>query len=132
METLAAFRVFITWLARAAFAVGLVLVIVLSLMPMSYEPPQTGLSDKIEHFIAYCALAAAGATGFQGPRARLIIVFGLIGFGILLEIGQLFSPGRQTSGGDVIANALGVVCGAAVASIGLRVLDALRPLVKAS
>ena len=127
----APFQVFIIWLARAAFVVGLVLVIVLSLVPASTPVPQTGLSDKVEHFIAYLALAATAVMGFHGRRARVIIIFSLLGLGILMEIGQLFSPGRVTSSGDVIANALGVMCGATLGSLGVRALDALRPLVKA-
>ncbi len=126
----AAFQVFITRLARSAFAVGLVLVLVLSLMPAS-GLPSTDISDKIEHFLAYFALAAAGAAGFHGHRARIIIIFSLIAFGILMEFGQLFSPGRDPSIGDAIANSLGVLCGATVGSLGVLAMDALRPLVKA-
>ena len=127
----AAFQVFITWLARAAFAVGVVVVIALSLMPAS-AAPDTGINDKIGHFLAYFALALTGVTGFHGRRAKVMIVFSLIAFGILMEGAQLFAADRQPSIFDAIANALGVMCGTAAASAGLRVLDALRPLVKAS
>jgi VanZ family protein len=126
----AAFQVFITWLARAAFSVGLVLVTVLSLMPAT-GLPSTDISDKIEHFLGYFALAAAGAAGFHGPRDRLVMILGLITFGILMEFGQMVSPGRDPSIGDAIANALGVLCGAMVGSLGVLALDALRPLLKA-
>lgn len=126
----ASFQLFITWLARAAFAVGLVLVAVLSLMPAD-AVPETSISDKIEHFLAYFALAAAGASGFHGRRARLFIMFSLIAFSILMEFGQMFSPGRDPSVGDAIANSLGVLCGATVGSLGMLALDALRPPVKA-
>jgi VanZ family protein len=125
------FQVAITRLARAAFTVGVAVVIVLSLMPGNNSLPDTGLDDRIEHFIAYFALAAAGATGFHGRRAAFIVVVSLIGFGILMEIGQMFSPGREPSILDVIANGLGAICGAAAASVAWRLLDALRPLVKA-
>ena len=125
-----AFQAFVTWLARTAFVVGLVLVIVLSLMPAS-GLPSTDISDKIEHFAAYFALAVAGASGFHGRWARLIIIFSLIAFGLLMECGQMLSPGRDPSIGDAIANALGVLCGATLGSLGVLVMDALRPLVKA-
>lgn len=119
-----------TWLARAAFAVGLVVVVVLSLTPAS-DLPSTGISDKIEHFLAYFALAATGVIGFHGRRDRLMIIFSLIAFGILMEIGQMFAPGRDTSIADAIANALGVLCGATAGSLGVLAVNALRPLVKA-
>jgi VanZ family protein len=125
-----AFQVFVAWLARAAFAVGVVAVIALSLMPSS-AAPDTGINDKIGHFLAYFALALAGVTGFHGRRAQVMIVCGLIAIGVLMEVGQLFAPGRQASVLDIIANTLGVMCGTAVASAGLRMLDVLRPLVKA-
>lgn len=121
---------FVIWLARVAFAIGLVVVVVLSLLPAS-GLPSTDISDKIEHFLGYFAVAAAGAVGFHGHRDRLILVFSLIAFGILMEIGQMVAPGRDPSVGDAIANALGVLCGATIGSLGLLVLDALRPLVKA-
>jgi VanZ family protein len=121
---------FITWLARAAFAVGLVLVILLSLMPAS-SVPSADISDKIEHFLGYFALAAAGAIGFHGRRDRLIIIFSLIALGILMEFGQMFAPGRDPSIGDGIANALGVLCGATLGSVGVLVLDVLRLPLKA-
>ena len=125
-----AFPLFIIRLARAAFAFGLVLVIVLSLMPAS-SLPSADISDKIEHYLAYFALAAAGAAGFHGQRARLIIIFSLIALGILMEFGQMFAPGRDPSIGDGIANALGVLCGAMVGSLGVLVLDAVRLPLKA-
>jgi VanZ family protein len=127
---LAAFQAFITWLARSTFVVGLGVVIVLSLTPSS-GLPSTGISDKIEHFLAYFALAAIGAAGFQGHRDRLVVIFSLIAFGILMEFGQMVSPGRDASIGDAIPNALGVLCGATLGSLGVLVMDALRPLVKA-
>ena len=120
-----------TWLARAAFAVGLVLVVVFSLTPAS-GLPSTGISDKIEHFLAYFALAAVAAVGFQGRRARLVIIVSRIGFGILMEIGQMFAPGRDATIADAFANTLGVFCGVTAGSLGVRFLDALRPLLKAS
>jgi VanZ family protein len=43
----------------------------------------------------------------------------------------MVAPGRDPSVGDGIANALGVLCGATIGSLGMLALDALRPLVKA-
>lgn len=124
------FQGLVIWLARVAFAIGLIVIVVLSLLPAS-GLPSTDISDKIEHFVGYFALAAAGAFGFHGHRDRLILVFSLIAFGILMEIGQMVAPGRDPSVGDAIANALGVLCGATIGSLGMLALDALRPLVKA-
>ncbi len=124
------FQLAAIWLARIAFAVGLVIVVVLSLLPAS-GLPSTDFSDKIEHFLGYFVLAAAGAAGFHGHRGRIVIILGLILFGILMELGQMVAPGRDPSIGDVIANTLGVLCGVSVGSLGVLALDALRPLVRA-
>ena len=127
----AAFQAFILWLARSAFVIGLGMVIVLSLTPAS-DPSPGDISDKIEHFLAYLALAAAGAAAFHGHRDRLILIVSLIVFGILMEFGQMFSPGRDPSLGDAIANTLGILCGVTMGSLGVLAMDALRPLLKAS
>ena len=44
--------------------------------------------------------------------------------GILLEAGQHFSPGRTVELGDVIANGVGVICGALL-GLPLRTLIAI-------
>lgn len=99
---------------RIAFYVGAAVVGVLSLVP-GQALPSTGISDKVEHLLAYIALGlVGGATARNGHRAMLSIL-GVIAFGIAIEFLQLFAPGRYAEIGDAAADAAGAVIGGAIA-----------------
>ena len=94
-------------IARFLFAVGVVLVIAVSLAPREALPP-VGLWDKLQHFLAYGALTLLGGVAFPG-RQRLLVLGGwLVLLGGALEFAQGQIPGRFGSLGDALANALGV------------------------
>lgn len=94
------------WAAAAAFAGLLLLVLWGSLTPQPPSAPGR-ISDKIQHFSAYFALA--GLAGLALSRRPRLVAVGLIGFGIAVEIGQaLMALGRQGTVFDALANALGV------------------------
>jgi VanZ family protein len=68
------------------------------------------VNDKVQHVLAYVSLAFLPA--LHEPRRRLVsIALGLVALGILLEFGQLLSPGRSFEIGDMAADAAGVVAG---------------------
>lgn len=96
---------------RVAFVSGVICLGILSLLPRD-AMPVTGISDKIEHFLAY------GLLGLIGFRAYLKdawhVAIGLIFYGLLLEILQSMIPGRDPSLFDAIANTLGVLTSWAV------------------
>jgi len=74
------------------------------------------INDKVQHLLLYAFLPA-----FHERRRNLVVLLLLVpAMGVLLEFGQLYSPGRSFDTHDMLANAAGVVIGA---SIGL----ALRP-----
>ena len=68
--------------------------------------------DKLQHFGAYLALSVLPAIGFQDRRRGILAGLSMFVLGVLLEAGQYFSPGRSVELGDVIANGVGVSCGA--------------------
>jgi len=84
-------------------------------------PPETAIDawkptllplDKWRHFLAYAAIGYALAyaiTDWDLPAGRLaaLVVGFVIVYGIGIEIGQSFIPGRYLSIGDAYANALG-------------------------
>ncbi len=70
------------------------------------------ISDKVMHFCAYLALSLLPVIGFRDRRRGIVIGLSMFLLGILMEIGQHFSPGRAVELGDVIANGAGVSCGA--------------------
>ena len=57
-----------TLAARLGFWIVLAAITVLSLLPLQFAV-QSGVSDKIEHFVAYAALTAAGRIGYRDRPA---------------------------------------------------------------
>jgi VanZ family protein len=68
--------------------------------------------DKLQHFGAYLALSILPVIGFRDRRRGLTAGLSMFLLGVLMEAGQHFSPGRSVELGDVIANGIGVSCGA--------------------
>jgi VanZ family protein len=99
-----------TLAARLGFWLVLAAITVLSLLPLQFAV-QSGVSDKIEHFVAYAALTAAGRIGHRDKPAPWILALAIVFYGIAIEIGQSFIPGRVMSGWDVFANTTGVMIG---------------------
>jgi VanZ family protein len=82
-------------------------------------------SDKLVHALLYAGLGAlTGRALLGGDRAPpgvprpviLIAAAALVGFGILDEWTQSFTPGRTSSAADVLADAIGACTGLFVAS----------------
>ena len=61
---------------------------------------------------AYLALSILPVIGFRNRRRGILAGLSMFVLGVLLEGGQHFSPGRSVELGDVIANGIGVSCGA--------------------
>ncbi len=103
-------------LSQMAFVIGLLAVILLSLLPQDVLP-DPGTWDKLNHVMAYAALALAGGLGFRGLRSLLLIGIGLLILGAALEIAQAALPHRSASAYDVLANLIGISLGS-IATIG--------------
>jgi VanZ family protein len=97
-------------LFRFAAWTCLVLLAVLSWLP-SEEMIRTGLNTRIEHAVAYMGTMLAVAAAY-GIRLGLIRLAGmLIAYAGVLELGQIYSPGRHSSVLDFAASSCGVVAG---------------------
>lgn len=96
-------------ICRIIFILLLVLVMVLSLAPVSQ--PDFSPNDKVNHFIAYGTLSFVGLFAF--PR-WVWVILGLFCYGVLIEFLQGMTAYRFASGADVIANSLGLLLGAGV------------------
>jgi len=68
--------------------------------------------DKLQHFGAYLVLSLRPVIGLRDRRRGLMAGLSMFLLGVLMEAGQHFSPGRSVELGDVIANGVGVSCGA--------------------
>lgn len=73
--------------------------------------------DKLNHVLAFAALAFAAGLGFPAPRAaRFAVPLALLAYGGLIELVQLRVPQRSGEWGDLLADALGIACGVLVAA----------------
>jgi VanZ family protein len=95
-------------LFRLAFVVTVLTVIGLSLLP-GRDLPQVGLSDKLEHVIAYAGMALTGGLAFPRGSAVLRLAILLPLLGIALEFCQLLVPGRSAEVADAVADTIGVL-----------------------
>jgi VanZ family protein len=82
-----------------------------SLLPNTQSPLSFKRADLILHAAAYLWLSVLPFFAFR--RERLALVFAMLMFplGVMLEIGQIATPGRFFSGMDLAANTLGIILG---------------------
>ena len=97
------------------FVVWMVFVTICSLLPSTSFPssvvPLWGKIDKIGHFVAYFGASLLFYLTFR-TRFKKIDIYAVLfasGYGALMELGQLFVPGRDCSLGDVAINFSGAL-----------------------
>ena len=71
--------------------------------------------DKLAHLVTYAVFALLAASPGLSRQRYLVLLFGLMLYGGLLEIAQSFIPGRFMSVSDFFANTLGLVIGGILA-----------------
>ncbi len=76
--------------------------------------------DKGRHLAAFAvltwvSLAAFGGRGRGRPSLTVWVVLAMLGYGLLIELVQSQLPGREASGWDLLADAVGIAIGLAVA-----------------
>jgi len=100
---------------------------VLCLWPLRELPgPNLPWTDKLYHLAAFGLLTWWFAVAL--PRARwLSTALCVLGLGVFIEFAQGFVPFRSPSFADVVADALGVLAGAALARLTPRALPAWQP-----
>jgi len=107
------------WLALWWLAV--VLVFVACLVPAPELPSVPRGFDKLEHFLAFFLLAASAVQLYATRRALWYAALGLLALGIAIELAQYaFTASRSMDPRDVLADALGVAAGFAIARTPLR------------
>jgi VanZ family protein len=95
----------LAWIAVLALAV-------LSLVPGEFRPHVTTSHYNFEHFAAYFVTSAVFVLAYgRTLRSVLPIVFFLVIYSGLLEIAQLWIPGREARFTDFVASALGALAG---------------------
>lgn len=101
---------------RVILVLLVVCIAVLALMPSPPSDAGTGW-DKLNHLLAFGSLAFASTLGTSQSRAqRVWMLLALLGFGALIELLQMHVPGRSAEWADLLADAIGIACGATAAS----------------
>jgi len=114
--------------AERSWRVLLVLLIVavgyLALTPHAPKGIDAGW-DKCNHILAFTALALSACLGHPASRrTRLLLLYGLLVYGGSIELMQLSVPGRSAEWGDLLADSIGIACGAVIAALVLHVASA--------
>lgn len=115
------------------FILVCVVIIVGGIAYLSLTPTDTITigNDKISHFIAYGTLmSTAGLLAFPSRKNVLWTIILCALYGILIEIGQHFVPGRDMSIYDVFANVTGVLLGTLVSFLTHKFLGNRLGLIK--
>jgi VanZ family protein len=96
-------------------------IVVLSVVPPAFRP-ETAAPHNVEHFLIYCTTGLAFGLGYRRRLALLPILF-LIFTGVV-EIAQLFVPGRHARLRDFIVDAGAMWIGLIGASLLRGIRDA--------
>ena len=100
----------VSFALRAAFAACIVLLVALSWLPAPMMT-RTDIGGFAEHFTAYLGTAIIMGLAYR-ERPRLFVQFVLlVALAAILEVGQLYSPGRHSSVLDFAASTSGVAFG---------------------
>jgi VanZ family protein len=123
LERAAGIATTVTAASRAWQFLLLMFIVAVSYLALTPAPPEhltTGW-DKANHMLAFAALAFSARLGYPAARRTwLLWLFGLVAYGGLIEILQMFVPGRSSEWGDLLADSMGIACGALVAAYLLK------------
>ena len=102
------------------FVLAIVVISILALLPQD-QAPQLHWSDKLNHLFAFMVLAFLLRMGFRISYFQSLAL--LIGYGMLIEVAQYFTPDRSAEWADVGADAMG-------SFLGLKLYKYLRRLLR--
>jgi VanZ family protein len=79
----------------------------------AFSPHPPGLefkdADKVQHFLAFSSLTLAACLGMSaGTRQAMGAAFGMLMFGIFIELVQSQLPTRSAEFADVVADSVGI------------------------
>lgn len=108
------------------FSIALCLIVaVLSLMPSQSLPKASMLSDKLIHFLMYFGLSCVIVLEQEGNRkeSRLIVISTILFctlYGLAMELGQRYVPGRNFDWWDAFYNGFGGLTGSVFSRLILK------------
>jgi len=93
---------------KVLFFITAFVVFVLAIVPNDQIELGIDNADKVKHFTAFFVLSLLLNRASSTIAHRLRNMGALIGFGIFIEVIQLFFPARESSIEDIIADSVGV------------------------
>ena len=93
-------------------------IVVLSLVPSKLRP-ETGVPHIFEHCLIFVATGAAFGLGYEARRGALAIQ--LVIFAGVVEIAQVFVPGRHARPSDFLVDAVVICTGFVAGSLAKQV-----------
>ena len=106
-------------IVKIAGSLAVIALAVLSLVPRELRP-HTGAPGPVEHLAAYAIVGALLAFGYHKRSQPFIIALSLLLYASILEIAQIWVPGRNPQFSDFVASSAGALIGSVLAWIGLR------------
>lgn len=108
---------------RVVLVVLVVAVSVLAVMPVPPKELSTGW-DKLNHSSAFAVLTLVARLAFPaGRHAAWSVALALLAYGGLIEIVQLFVPGRESEWADLLGDTIGIGIGMVLSAVLARRLD---------
>jgi VanZ family protein len=84
---------------------------------------RTTLGGHLEHATAYLLASAVAALGYGRRRGYAPLGMIYCAYAAVLEIGQIWIPGRHSAMEDFIASSIGVLAGVCLVHFGVRHLS---------
>ncbi len=94
--------------AKTLFWVSMVIVLILSLIPMT-GPASVSGQDKLHHFIAYAFLCWLAIRSYRDRFSIASIGIALVVLGLAVEVAQYFTDYRYAEFADAVANTAGIL-----------------------
>jgi len=94
---------------KVLFFITAFVVFVLAIVPNDHIKLSIDNADKLKHFTAFFVLSFLLNRASSTITHRLRNISVLMGFGIFIEIVQLFFPTRESSIEDIIADSIGIL-----------------------
>lgn len=111
-------------LLKTSFWVSAMAVVVLSLLPVTYLPPQSfDIWDKTQHAAGFLALALLGLAAYPATPALRLSLW-LLTLGGAIELAQSATGWRHGDLLDLLADATGIALGGGLGGLSRRLLAA--------
>ena len=94
--------------ARIALVTAIIGITCLAVMPGTTSLPSAG-NDKINHILAFFLLSLLVDCSFPAAKFNYVKILSMLGYGLVIELIQLFIPSRSFSLYDLLADAVAVL-----------------------